>query len=428
MIKKLLLFLILPVFISLFIPLAYFIPTPFAPQIMASMGALSFLLLLINFLLLSHASNREKKEVESEEEEVNKAREIEEAEERSQLSSSLLTRAQGYALEKEPCLAPSVHAFAHIAQISFPPLFNNIVNYLNATSDPMSESLVDIKTAIASFLESVKSQKSAYDEANATDSVKSGILKLRTHISEMTQMSAKSCDLVSIEVGSLEKDMNTILGIVANIADVAERIHILSINASIEAARAGVHGRGFKIIADEVQRLSLETSSFVTTIGNSVKGTQKAFNSLHTYMGENKKMVAAYVKEDSEVYEGIATGLNSELSSLNALYEAVLAFIATLEVNIDAFNPLAMLHSIITQEVENMERACADLLALSLSTPSTIPEENLEYQKEREAAVARLRGHLTTARELDALADALKTAGLGALAGMHRSTEEIEFF
>jgi len=55
------------------------------------------------------------------------------------------------------------------------------------------------------------------------------------------------------------------------IVDIADRINMLSLNASIEAARAGEHGRGFAVVANEIGKLASQTGESVKEIENVLK-------------------------------------------------------------------------------------------------------------------------------------------------------------
>ncbi len=316
-----------------------------------------------------------------------------------------------------------------VYKFALPVLFESIVSYLNGTSEPMTETLVRIKTSIADFQGSVRASKTHYEKSGQSTDIKEGIHLLRSHITEVTQETSRSFTEVSSEIAALDSQMMAILGIVANISDVAERIHVLSINASIEAARAGAHGRGFKVIADEVQRLSRETQGFVSTIGTSVSGTQKAFVSLHGSMEKNRKEVDRFLQDDNSTYTRITETIDSQLAGVMALYSAVMGFIESLEMDMSAFAPLGMLHAIITQEIENLARVSADLSDICASgCPHADPAGPRPSDPGTAAAVEKIRSRLTTSRELDALEKALRAKGLHGDIDLKRNNTEIEFF
>ena len=93
-----------------------------------------------------------------------------------------------------------------------------------------------------------------------------------------TQSAAANEHLMEVEktVYSIKDQSNRISQTVELIVDIADKINLLSLNASIEAARAGETGRGFAVVADEIGKLAFQTQESIKEINNVIANSSKS--------------------------------------------------------------------------------------------------------------------------------------------------------
>lgn len=87
------------------------------------------------------------------------------------------------------------------------------------------------------------------------------------------QMAAASSQLVQLAIESKRQAQQTdrILGLIKNIAS---QTNLLGLNAAIEAARVGDHGRGFGVVASEIRKLATDSTNFIKDIENVIRAIQ----------------------------------------------------------------------------------------------------------------------------------------------------------
>ncbi len=115
-------------------------------------------------------------------------------------------------------------------------------------------------------------------------------------------------------------------GIVQAMDEVAERTHILAINAAIEAARAGQQGRGFGVVADEIRRLAERSAKSARDIARRIQAVQEATNQAITAIhvsnleAENGLMLSNRVQMGLET---IQMSMSQMVTSMEKIGQAV---------------------------------------------------------------------------------------------------------
>ena len=101
----------------------------------------------------------------------------------------------------------------------------------------------------------------------AKESANSGEIQLQEHYSNLQKIYLSVNDLYE-DINVLQNIMKEMQSIVELVTGIANKTNLLSLNAAIESARAGEHGRGFAIVAQEVRKLSEDTKQSVLNVSS----------------------------------------------------------------------------------------------------------------------------------------------------------------
>ena len=161
---------------------------------------------------------------------------------------------------------------------------------------------------------SEKMKQSITEAGQKLDIAKNEVVTLRNEVG----LASEAETALAQKLEQMSTDAEQVKQILTVISDIADQTNLLALNAAIEAARAGEHGRGFAVVADEVRKLAERTQNSLTEINATINVIVQSIADSSEQMGHNAKNIRRLADVSTGVEETI-------LGTTNVMQESVIS-------------------------------------------------------------------------------------------------------
>ncbi len=279
-----------------------------------------------------------------------------------------------------------------------------------------------ISAAIQQITTSV--QSSADSAGQAAEAARAGADTVELTITGMDSIKQK-VGLSSVKMREMGQRSEEIGAIVETIDDIASQTNLLALNAAIEAARAGEHGKGFAVVADEVRKLAENATDATQEIAALIRSIQQTVAEAIRAMDEGTAEIEAGAVHTDQAGQALDRILVAADAVQRQIEEIAVAANQMDDSAVEMVNAMNTVSAVVEENTASTEEmaAGASEVSLAIENIAAIAEENSAASEEVSATIEEVSAQ---AEEVTASADSLSqmAADLQAMVNNFRLSEQ----
>jgi methyl-accepting chemotaxis protein len=231
--------------------------------------------------------------------------------------------------------------------------------------DAATQKAIEINKEITLAISDAQESKKDIVKANENLSeARNDVVTLTSKVRQSAELEVELAD----RMNTLSGEANAVKAVLEVISDIADQTNLLALNAAIEAARAGEHGRGFAVVADEVRKLAERTQKSLTERNATINVIVQSIGDVSGQMTSNSQDIQELANTAAEVEKKINLTVSIVDEAVRASDKTVGDFEKTgknVESIVDQISSINDISSVNARNVEEIAAAADHLNAMT---------------------------------------------------------------